>query len=91
VGHTVVEAADSGWERLTNGELLKAAERAGFDILLTNDKNIQYQQKLTGRTIAFVVLGNSQWPVLRHHASKVIPAVDAATPGSSQEVEIPFA
>jgi hypothetical protein len=49
-------------KRLTNGELLTAAEEAGFDVLLTTDKNIQYQQNLTGRRIAIVVLGNPQQP-----------------------------
>ena len=64
-GHMVVEAIDRGWERLANGELLEVAEAAGFELLLTTDKNIRYQQNLTGRKIAFVVLGNPQWPVAR--------------------------
>ncbi len=63
-GHTVVEALARGWDSLSNGELLKAAEEAGFDVLLTTDKNIQYQQNLTGRRIAVVVLGNPQRPAV---------------------------
>jgi hypothetical protein len=43
-GHTVEEAIVRGWDRLANGALLKAAEEAGFDLLLSTDKNIQYQQ-----------------------------------------------
>lgn len=50
--HTVRKAKDLGWDTLTNGELLKAAEEAGFEILLTTDKNIRYQQNLAGRKIA---------------------------------------
>jgi len=49
-----VEAFARGWDRLSNGALLKAAEEAGFDLLLSTDKNIQYQQNLKGRRIAVV-------------------------------------
>jgi len=54
--HTVQTTAQRGWDKLKNGELLKAAEDAGFDVLVTPDKNIRYQQNLTVRTIALVVL-----------------------------------
>jgi hypothetical protein len=88
--HSVVEAIERGWDRLANGELLEAAEAAGFEILLTTDKNMRYQQDLRGRKIACVVLGNSQWPVVRRYVERVVVAVDAATPGSYTEVDIPF-
>ena len=55
--HTVTEARARGWERLENGELLRVAEDAGFDVLITTDKRICYQQNLTGRKLALVVLG----------------------------------
>jgi hypothetical protein len=58
-GHTVTKAKDAGWDRLVNGELLKAAEEAGFEVLITTDKNMVTQQNLKGRVIAIVVLGNS--------------------------------
>jgi hypothetical protein len=89
-GHTVVEAIERGWASLVNGELLEVAEAEGFEVLLTTDKNIRYQQNLTTRQIAFVVLGNSQWPVVRRYVERVVIAVDAATPGSYTEVDIPF-
>ncbi|MGA2185855.1 MAG: hypothetical protein ABSH47_22780 [Bryobacteraceae bacterium] len=73
-----------------NGELIAVAEAAGFELLLTTDKNIRYQQDLTGRKIAFVVLGNQQWPILRRYVERVIDAVNAATPGSYTEVDVPF-
>ncbi len=57
-GHTVRKAKDLGWDTLTNGELLKAAEDAAFDLFLTTDKNIRFQQNLAKRVIAVVVLGN---------------------------------
>jgi hypothetical protein len=62
-----------------NGDLIAAAEAEGFDLLLTTDKNMRYQQNLTGRKIAFVVLGNQQWPTLRRYVERVVAAVDAAT------------
>lgn len=89
-GHVVVEAIERGWDRLANGALIAAAEAAGFELLLTTDKNIRHQQNLTGRKIAFVVLGNQRWPTLRRYTEKVVAAVNAATPGSYTEVDIPF-
>ena len=86
----VVEAFERGWNRLTNGALLNAAEAAGFELLVTADKNLHYQQNLTGRKISIVALGNAQWPVLRRHVERVVAAVNAATPGSYTMVEIPF-
>ena len=88
-GHIVRTAAQQGWDRLRNGDLLTAAEEAGFDLLLTTDKNMRYQQNLAGRKIAIVVLGQQQWPRLRPHIQRVIEAVNAATPGSFAEVDIP--
>src|ERR1019366_8683616 len=76
--HVVVEAIERGWDTLANGELIAAAEEAGFELLLTTDKNLRYQQNLKDRKIAFVVLGNQQWPVLRRHVDRVVAAVNAA-------------
>src|ERR1017187_6929866 len=87
---TVRTAAQQGWDKLRNGDSLTAAEEAGFDILLTTDKNICYQQNLAGRKIAIVVLGQQQWPRLRPHIQRVIAAVNAATLGSFAEVDIPY-
>ena len=86
--HVVVEAIERGWERLLNGELIAAAEAAGFDVLLTTDKNMRYQQKLTGRKIAVILLDKQQWPELKAHVSLVVAAVNAAIPGSYVEVDM---
>ena len=51
---------------------------------------MRYQQNLKGRTIAFVVIGNQQWPTLRRYVDRVVAALNGATPGSVAEVEIPF-
>jgi hypothetical protein len=80
--HTVRTAAQQGWDRLQNGDLPTAAESAGFDILLTTDKNILYQQNLAGRKIAIVVLGRQQWGQLRAHIQLVVDAIDAAMPAA---------
>jgi hypothetical protein len=88
--HEVTEARKLNWERISNGELLGLAEGAGFDLLLTTDKNVRYQQNLTGRKISIVVLGNSPWRLVRQHLDAIAAAVNASTPGSYMEVEIPF-
>ena len=77
-----------GWDRLTNGELLDA-EEAGFDLLLTTDESMRYQQDLTGRRLAIIVIGNAQWPVLWLHVQCVVAAVISATASSYTKVDIP--
>lgn len=51
-GHTTKRTKELGWDTLSNGELLDVAQRAGFEVFVTTDKNIRYQQNLTNRTIA---------------------------------------
>jgi hypothetical protein len=88
-GHTVKTAREQGWSALLNGELLNAAEQAGFDVLLTTDKNMAYQHSLTGRKIALVVLGKAKWPLIKPIVPQVVAAVIAAKPGSHTVVDIP--
>jgi hypothetical protein len=88
-GDEVRTAAQEGWDTLKNGELLAAAEASGFDVLLTTDKNIRYQQNLSERKIAIVVLGQQQWPRLRPHVRLVVEMVKASRPGSYVEVDLP--
>jgi hypothetical protein len=89
--HRVVTAKARGWDRLKNGELLNAAEAAAVEVLLTTDQGIRYQQNLSGRKIAIVVLtGTTKWPRVRLHGERIAAAVNAAKPGSYTEVEIPF-
>ena len=59
--HTVRTVREQGWSDLLNGELLRVAEEAGFDVLLTTDKNMVYQHSLQGRKITLVVLGRGKW------------------------------
>jgi len=72
--------------------LLDAAESEseGFEVFVTADENMRYQQNLTGRKIAIVVIGHAQWKVLRRYTDPVVATVNAAAPGSFTEVSIPF-
>jgi len=90
IGHHITYARRIGWHELENGELIQKAEEAGYEVLLSTDKNIQYQQNLTGRKIALVILSNPPWPLVRLHLDKIAAAVNACTPGSFTEVDIPY-
>lgn len=86
--HTVVEMR---WpDQLENGELLKVAEESGFDVLVTSDQNIRYQQNLTGRKLALLVLGSNIWPVVLNHGAEITARIDAAKPGSYDFIEMPL-
>jgi hypothetical protein len=77
-------------EELSNGELIDVAERAGFELMVTTDKNIRYQQNLKARKIAIVVLEHSQWPMVKLVAGNIVAAVNLVEPGSYVEVDVPF-
>lgn len=90
-GHTVTTAKARGWERCSNGDLLRAAEDSGFEVFLTTDQRIRYQQNLVGRKIALVVLtGTTKWSQVRLNIARIAGAVDAAKEGTYEEVFIPF-
>jgi hypothetical protein len=84
--HEVFTAFQMGWGALVNGQLLAAAEEAGFDAILTGDKNLAYQQNLVGRRIAIVVLSTNHWPTVRIQQDVIVEAIRAVTPGSYTEV-----
>lgn len=84
--HVVETAYELGWAALQNGELISAAEAAGFEVLLTTDKNLKYQQNLAQRMIAIVVLSTTSWPRIQKVLPKIVGAVQAAVPGSYVEV-----
>jgi predicted nuclease of predicted toxin-antitoxin system len=87
-GHEATHASSKGWAELTNGDLLTAAEADGFQIFLTADKNIRYQQNLTGRGIALVVLGTNQLEILFANIDRIRQAVDTVSPGGY--LTVPF-
>lgn len=86
-GHEAIHASAKGWAELTNGDLLTAAEADGFEVFLTADKNIRYQQNLTGRRIALVVLGTNQLDVLFVNVDQIRQACDTIQVGSYVTVE----
>ena len=89
--HDVTTFVETGWPiQLENGELLKAAEVAGYDVLVTSDQNISYQQNLKGRNLALVVLGSNIWPIVSNHGAGIAAKADAATPGSFAFLEMPL-
>jgi hypothetical protein len=90
-GHVVHTVVEMGWpDQLENNELLKVAEESGFDLMVTSDQNIRYQQNLAGRKLALVVLGSNIWPVVRKHGTAITASVEAATPGSYDFIEMPL-
>jgi hypothetical protein len=88
-GHIIRTTRQEGWETFSNGDLLRAAEDAGFDVLLTTDNNLAYQQNLKARRIAIVVLTRNRWRMVQRTVRKIVAAVNAAEPGSYAVIEIP--
>ena len=78
-----------GWDTLSNGDLLKAAEDAGYDVLLTTDANLPFQQNLKGRKLAIVIISKNRWSLVRPSMQRIADAVNAAEPGSCTVVDIP--
>jgi hypothetical protein len=87
--HEVSTAYERGWSTLKNGELLTAAELEGFDVLVTTDTHLKYQQNLASRRIAIVVLSTTSWPRIRTAVDVVVAAVRVAARGSYAEIAIP--
>jgi hypothetical protein len=89
--HEVHTFIDMQWHpQLENGELLRLGEAEGFDVMVTSDQNIGYQQNLTGRKLALVVLGSNIWPLMRDHGAEIAGIVDSVRPGSYDFIEIPL-
>jgi hypothetical protein len=84
--HDVTFTRHMNWSELSNGQLLAAAEAAGFDLMITSDKNLKYQQNLSKRRISIIVLGNNYWPEVQRHLAEIVTAVEAASPNSYQEI-----
>jgi len=84
----VVTAHERGWPQLKNGELLDSAEKERFAVLVTTDAILKYQENLTSRKLAIVVLTTTSWPKIQRVADAVVAAVDGATAGSYIEVEV---
>ena len=84
-GHTVQTAFELGWSNLENGALIAAAERS-FDLLITTDQKLRYQQNLAGRKLSVLVLMTTSWPRIQEQVSEVLEAVRQITVGEYREV-----
>ncbi len=80
--------AELGWSQLQNGDLLREAEAAGFEVFITTDQNLRYQQTITGRRMAILVLLSTSWPRIQLHTSEVASAVNAARAGDYREISV---
>ena len=85
--HVVDTAAEMGWSTLTNGELIAAAEQHGFDVMITTDQNLKYQQNLVRRNLAIVVLMTTSWPRIRGSVSKITEGLQSLKPAGYLELE----
>jgi hypothetical protein len=88
-GHVVATAYELGWSTVTNGDLIRLAEQAGYELLITIDTNLRYQQSLRGRSIAILVLTTTSWPRIREVTSEIQAAFAAITEGDHREFPIP--
>jgi hypothetical protein len=86
--HTVATTWFQGWSGLQNGALLTAAEAAGFELFITADQEIAYQQNLQGRQIAILVLSTNNWRLIQTQIAKILEAIDTCTPGCYASVDI---
>ena len=81
-------AADRGWSDLDNGDLIEKAEEDGYEVLITTDQNMRYQQNLSGRRLAILVLLSTAWPDIRLRIDEIRTAVIDTRPGDVTEVPI---
>jgi hypothetical protein len=91
VGHEVKLAYEQGWSTLQNGDLLNTAEAGGFDVLITTDQNLRYQQNLSQRKIALIVLSAPSWPRIQLIADQIISAINDSKPNDYLEIKVPYA
>ncbi len=88
-GHEIKLAFEQGWSTLQNGELLNAAESGGFDVFITTDKNLRYQQNLAHRKIALIVLSAPSWPRVQNIAHQIAKAIETIKANDYIEITVP--
>lgn len=84
--HSVDTAYERGWSRLSNGDLLDAAEQAGFELLVTTDQNLRYQQNLASRNLAVLALFSTSWPRLQARIDDIRAAIEEVRPGDYRQL-----
>ncbi|MDE0124398.1 MAG: hypothetical protein OXN97_07465 [Bryobacterales bacterium] len=83
-------SAERGWELLENGELIQRAEENGYQVIVTTDQSMRYQQNLAGRRLAIVLLLATSWPRVQHRTAEIRAAFEEVQPGELREVPIPW-
>lgn len=86
--HTIDTAYERGWSELSNGDLLTMAEQESYELLITTDRNLRYQQNLAARQIAIVVLMSTSWPRMKEQTDRIQSVVDVIQIGDYQEIPI---
>ena len=81
-------SAENGWELLENGESIRKAEEEAYEVIVTTDQSMRYQQNLTGRGLAIVVLLSTAWPRVQGRTEEIRRAIEEARPGELKEVPI---
>ncbi len=89
IGHDVATAYELGWSTVTNGDLIRLAEQEGYELLITTDTNLRYQQNLKGRSIAILVITTTSWPRIRQVTERIVTAIAMINRGSYEELLIP--
>jgi len=85
--HKVDTASEMGWSSLTNGELISAAEKNGFDAMITTDQSLKYQQNLSQRKLGIIVLKTTSWPRIRSGISRITKGVNSIPSSGYLEIE----
>jgi len=88
VGHKIDTVYELAWSTLSNGQLLRAAEQAGYHLLITTDQNLRYQQNLANRPLAILVLRSTSWPRIQLRLAEIRAAVDQMPAQGYHEIEI---
>jgi hypothetical protein len=88
VSHTVDTVYELGWAGLGNSELLQAAEEADYDLLVTTDQNLKYQQNLSVRKLAVLVLLSTSWPRMRAHVQAISQLIETMQIGDYKELDL---
>ena len=85
--HRVTTVQEEGMASFENGVLIALLEET-FDVFVTADKNLRYQQNLTERTLAIVELPTNRWPLLQRLFQRITAAVETAEPGAYIQIEM---
>lgn len=85
LSHSIDTVAELGWSALENGDFLDRAESRGFDVVVTTDQNLRYQQNLAERKMRVVALMSTSWPRIQRRIPVVSEALEESESGAYVE------